>query len=84
MSLALEKKARGASRRRSKNHSQDARSLRRVFNELAVTHRHHRQQSGQRASAELREAARAFKEGPTLPGLVLVASFLEEDGLLAW
>lgn len=94
--LALEKRTR-ASRPRAKNsrrpgpdasptqgHSPEARSLRRVFNELAVTHRQHRQRSGQRVSSGLKDAARAFKEGPTLPNLVIVASYLEEDGLLAW
>jgi hypothetical protein len=96
--LALEKRTR-ASRPRAKNaraprpgsgasqtqgHSPEARSLRRVFNELAITHRQHRQRSGQRVSSGLKDAARAFKEGPNLPNLVVVASFLDEDGLLAW
>lgn len=62
----------------------EARSLRRVYNELAVTHREYRLRSGQRASPALREAAKAFKAGPSLPNLVAVASFLEEDGLIAW
>ncbi len=90
--LALEKQSRASRPRVKKSraplqtqgHLHEARSLRRVFNELAVTHRQHRQRSGQRVSAELKDAARAFKEGPTLPNLVVVASFLEEDGLLAW
>jgi hypothetical protein len=96
--LALGRRAE-ASRPRSKRHrasrttsgaaqtrdqSPEARSLRRVFNELAVTHREHRLRSGQRVSPALKDAARAFKEGPSLPNLVVVASFLDEDGLLAW
>lgn len=64
--------------------SPEARSLRRVFNELAVTHREYRLRSGQRVSPALRQAALAFKAGPSLPNLVAVASFLEEDGLIAW
>jgi hypothetical protein len=55
-----------------------------VFNELAVTHRQFRLRSGQHASPALREAAQAFKEAPSLPSLVMVAAFLEEDGLLEW
>jgi hypothetical protein len=55
-----------------------------VFNELAITHRQFRLRSGQHASPELRDAARVFKEAPSFPSLVLVAAFLEEDGLLEW
>jgi hypothetical protein len=55
-----------------------------VFNELAVTHRQFRMRSGQHASSALREAAQAFKESPSIPSLVAVAAFLEEDGLLEW
>jgi hypothetical protein len=62
----------------------ETRSLRRVFKELAVTHREYRARTGQRASPALRDAARVFKQTPTLPSLVVVAAFLEEDGLLGW
>jgi hypothetical protein len=64
--------------------SHEASSLRRVFNELAITHRQFRLRSGQHASPALRDAARAFKEAPSVPALVTVAAFLEEDGLLEW
>lgn len=64
--------------------SHEASSLRRVFNELAITHRQFRLRSGQHASPALRDAARAFKEAPSFPTLVSVAAFLEEDGLLEW
>ena len=64
--------------------TREASSLRRVFNELALTHRQFRLRSGQHASPALRDAARAFKEAPSFPQLVLVAAFLEEDGLLEW
>ena len=65
-------------------HTREARSLRRVFKELAVTHREYRVRTGQRASPALRNAAKAFKQSPSLPSLVVVAAFLDEDGLLAW
>lgn len=65
-------------------HSREASSLRRVFNELAITHRQFRLRSGQHASPGLRDAARAFKEAPSFPTLVTVAAFLDEDGLLEW
>jgi hypothetical protein len=94
--LSLDQRAR-ASRPRSKRTrtpstsapqavppTREASSLRRVFNELAVTHRQFRLRSGQHASPGLREAARVFKEAPSLPSLVVVAAFLEEDGLLEW
>jgi len=64
--------------------TREASSLRRVFNELAITHRQFRLRSGQHASPALRDAARVFKEAPSFPSLVLVAAFLEEDGLLEW
>jgi hypothetical protein len=64
--------------------TREASSLRRVFNELAITHRQFRLRSGQHASPELRDAARVFKEAPSFPSLVVVAAFLEEDGLLEW
>lgn len=69
---------------RSSGVGREASSLRRVFNELAITHRQFRLRSGQHASPALREAAHAFKEAPSIPSLVAVAAFLEEDGLLEW
>jgi hypothetical protein len=97
--LALDERAR-ASRPRAKrrtakadvpaaaaqtsSHIREASSLRRVFNELAITHRQFRLRSGQHASPALRDAARVFKEAPSFPSLVVVAAFLEEDGLLEW
>ncbi len=73
-----------ASRAQTPAPTREASSLRRVFNELAITHRQFRLRSGQHASPELRDAARVFKEAPSFPSLVLVAAFLEEDGLLEW
>jgi hypothetical protein len=73
-----------ASRAQAPAPTREASSLRRVFNELAITHRQFRLRSGQHASPALRDAARVFKEAPSFPSLVLVAAFLEEDGLLEW
>jgi hypothetical protein len=73
-----------ASKAQSPAPTREASSIRRVFNELAITHRQFRLRSGQHASPELRDAARVFKEAPSLPSLVVVAAFLEEDGLLEW
>jgi hypothetical protein len=64
--------------------TREASSLRRVFNEMAVIHRQHRLRTGQHASPALREAASVFKQAPSMPSLVVVAAFLEEDGLLEW
>lgn len=73
-----------ASRTQTPAPTREASSLRRVFNELAITHRQFRLRSGQHASPALRDAARVFKEAPSFPSLVVVAAFLEEDGLLEW
>jgi hypothetical protein len=64
--------------------SREVRSLRRVFHELAVTHRQYRTRTGDHVTPALRDAARAFQSAPSLPSLVVVAAFLEETGLLAW
>jgi hypothetical protein len=59
-------------------------SLAAVFRELGDTHRRYRQRTGQSGTPALRAAARAFKDAPSLPALVTVATFLDELGLLAW
>lgn len=59
-------------------------SLRAVFLEMGDTQRAYRRRTGQRASAELLNAARSFKAAPTLPSLVAVAAFFDELGLLGW
>jgi hypothetical protein len=51
---------------------------------MGHTHRQHRLRTGQHVPIPLREAARAFRAQPSLESLVLVAAFLDEDGLLAW
>jgi hypothetical protein len=62
----------------------EVRSLRHVFHELGETHREYRRRTGQQVQPELRDAARAFKQAPTLTSLVVVAAFLDEEGILAW
>lgn len=62
----------------------ESRSLRHVYRELRGTYRRHRRESGQAALPELREAVHAFKRGPSLASLVVVAAFLDERGLLPW
>ncbi len=62
----------------------ETRSLHRVYRELRGTYRKHRRDTGQAALPELREAVHAYKKGPTVAGLVAVAAFLDERGLLEW
>ncbi|MGH7527932.1 MAG: hypothetical protein ACREMX_14655 [Gemmatimonadales bacterium] len=62
----------------------EVRSLRRVFHELGTAYRQHRRQTGQHVSPAVRDAAIAFKQAPSLKSLVVVAAFLDEDGILAW
>ncbi|MEP6573717.1 MAG: hypothetical protein ABJD11_13520 [Gemmatimonadota bacterium] len=64
--------------------TRETRSFRGVFREMGHTHRQHRLRTGQHVPVPLREAARAFRAQPSLESLVLVAAFLDEDGLLAW
>jgi hypothetical protein len=62
----------------------EVRALRRVFREMGRTQRRARRQTGQAPSPVVRDAARAFREAPSLPALVLVAASLDEVGLLSW
>jgi len=62
----------------------EVRALRRVFRDMGRTQRTARRQTGQAPSPVVREAARAFREAPTLSALVLVAASLDEIGLLSW
>jgi hypothetical protein len=62
----------------------EVRALRRVFREMGRTQRTARRQTGQAPSPVVREAARAFREAPSLSALVLVAASLDEVGLLSW
>ena len=62
----------------------EVRALRRVFREMGRTQRRARRQTGQAPSPVVRDAARAFRESPSLSALVLVAASLDEVGLLSW
>lgn len=62
----------------------ELRALRTVFREMGRTQRTARRQTGQAPSPVVREAARAFREAPSLSALVLVAASLDEIGLLSW
>lgn len=62
----------------------EMRALRRVFRDMGRTQRSARRQLGQAPSPVVREAARAFREAPSLSALVLVAASLDEVGLLSW
>ena len=62
----------------------EMRALRRVFREMGRTQRSARRQTGQAPSPVVREAARAFRQAPSMSALVLVAASLDEVGLLSW
>jgi hypothetical protein len=64
--------------------TREARSIRVVFHELGDAHRQYRLRTGQRVPEALRDAARAFKQAPSLTALVPVAAFLDEAGILSW
>ena len=76
---------RGAARQASGAGAQgEIRALRRVFREMGRSQRTTRRQTGQAPSPVVREAAQAFREAPSLSALVLVATSLDEAGLLSW
>jgi len=62
----------------------EIRALRRVFRDMGRSQRTTRRRTGQAPSPVVREAAQAFREAPSLPALVLVATSLDEAGLLGW
>jgi acetyl-CoA carboxylase alpha subunit len=64
--------------------AREARSIRVVFHELGDAHRQYRLRTGQRVPEALRDAARVFKQAPSLTSLVPVAAFLDEAGILSW
>jgi hypothetical protein len=51
---------------------------------MGRTQRSARRQTGQAPSPVVRDAARAFRQAPSLSALVLVAASLDEVGLLSW
>ena len=64
--------------------SREVRALRIVFRELGRTHRQYRRRTQAPISIDLRSAAIAFRQEPSLMSLVPVASFLDEMSLLEW
>jgi hypothetical protein len=64
--------------------SEEVRALRAVFHELGETHRQYRRRTGTPVSADLRSAAMAFKQEPSLISLLPVAGFLDDLQLLEW
>ena len=64
--------------------SREVRALRVVFREMGRTHRQYRQRTQTPISTDLRSAAIAFRQEPSLMSLVPVASFLDEMRLLEW
>lgn len=64
--------------------TRESRALRTVFRDLAVVHHRYRQRTGEPVSPALRDAARAFKQEPSLLSLVPVAGFLDDLQLLEW
>lgn len=55
-----------------------------VFREMGRTHRQYRRLTQSPISTDLRNAAIAFRQEPSLMTLVPVASFLDEKQLLKW
>jgi hypothetical protein len=64
--------------------TREARSIGAVFHELGDAHRQYRLRTGQHVPTALRDAARAFKQAPSLSSLVVVAAFLDDAGILGW
>ena len=64
--------------------SRELRALRIVFREMGRTHRQYRRLTHSPISMDLRSAAIAFRQEPSLMSLVPVASFLDEMRLLKW
>lgn len=64
--------------------SREVRALRVVFREMGRTHRQYRRQTQAPISTDLRSAAIAFRQEPSLMSLIPVASFLDEMRLLEW
>ena len=62
----------------------EVRAMKLVFQEMGRAQRATRQERGQEPSPAVRDAAIAFRRSPSMPALVLVASSLDEVGLLAW
>jgi len=62
--------------------SREVRALQSVYHDFGKLHRQYRARTGERTSPQLRAAALAFKQAPSLLALVAVAGFLHDLGLL--
>jgi hypothetical protein len=62
----------------------EARSLRRVFNDLGDCYRDYRRRTGVPVSEDVRAAANRFRRELNVPTLVLVAASLDELDILPW
>jgi tRNA C32,U32 (ribose-2'-O)-methylase TrmJ len=62
----------------------EVRSLRWVFRDLGRSYRRYRRQTGAPISADVRDAARKFRQELTVPALVVVAACLDELDILTW
>jgi hypothetical protein len=62
----------------------EARSLRRVFEELGDSYRLYRQRTGTPVSRDVRDAAYRFRRELNLTSLVSVAACLDELDILTW
>ena len=78
--LAKSTLAKSANGAKSSDAQRESQSLRRVYVELKVTYQQYRRRTGRPAVPALKEAAHAFKQGPSLTSLVGVAVFLDGSG----
>ena len=62
----------------------EARSLRRVFNDLGVAYRRYRKETGEPVSPVVREAACRFRKERSVLSLASVAGRLDELKILDW
>lgn len=69
---------------RSPEQVREARSLRRVFNDLGDCYRDYRRRTGVPVSEDVRAAANRFRRELNVPTLVLVAASLDELDILPW
>jgi hypothetical protein len=67
----------------SKENTLAQQSLRRVFQDLGVSYRRFRKQTGAPLTPGLRDAAYNFRAEPSLTNLVAVAAFLDDLDLLS-
>jgi hypothetical protein len=62
----------------------EAKSLRRVFDDLGISYRRYRRETGAPVSSDVRTAASRFRQEPSVTSLALVAARLDELDILTW